>query len=475
MRGYQMDLDALAARVADDRRAGLRPFMVVATAGTTGAGAIDPLSDLARYCRSQDLWFHVDAAWGGAAVISPRLRTYLQGIEEADSITWDAHKWLSVPMSAGMFFCRHPQAVAEAFRIDTPYMPAQVAEVGSDPYANSVQWSRRFIGLKVFLSLANNGEQGYVEMIDRQARLADKLRILLQQSHWQLMNRTPLPVVCFTREDLNVPHFLQRLYERQIAWMSSVRLAGGPLVLRACITSFHTSESDVEWVMGKINEIARRDLNSGSAMSLTKTILRNVFSNWTGYAVHVIVAFLLTPYILRSLGEGRYGAWALVIGLTGYYGLIDLGISSGISQYLTRYLAENNVQRLNGTASTGMVALTVVGLVVFFCSLVIGLNVTGVFQVPADLRREVSLVVIITGLSAGLQFAFFTYSAVLTSIQRFDVSNAIGVVTRLVSAGITVLVLTMGYGLVGLSLALAVANVLDYALRWYAARKLLPF
>lgn len=252
----QMDLNALVARVADDRRAGFRPFMVVGTAGTTGAGAIDPLSDLARYCRSQDLWFHVDAAWGGAAVLSPRLRTYLKGIEEADSITWDAHKWLSVPMAAGMLFCRYPQAVAEAFRVDTPYMPAQVAECGSDPYTTSVQWSRRFIGLKVFLALATNGEQGYVEMIDRQTSLANKLRTLLLMSNWQLMNDTPLPVVCFTREGLNVPNFLQRLYKRQIAWMSSVRLASGPLVVRACITSFHTSETDVEWVVGQMNEIA---------------------------------------------------------------------------------------------------------------------------------------------------------------------------------------------------------------------------
>src|SRR5947208_4084484 len=124
-RDLKMDLDELARRVAEDRRHGFAPFMVVGTAGTTAAGVIDPLADLASFCRSQGLWFHVDAAWGGAAIISPRLRGHLGGIEAADSITCHAHKWFSVPMGAGMFFCRHPDAVGEALRVETSYMPGK--------------------------------------------------------------------------------------------------------------------------------------------------------------------------------------------------------------------------------------------------------------------------------------------------------------------------------------------------------------
>ena len=86
--------------------------MVVGTAGTTGGGAIDPLPAIAEFCRDERLWFHVDAAWGGAAVFSPRLRSHLAGIEQADSITCDAHKWFSVPMGSGMFFCRHRETRA---------------------------------------------------------------------------------------------------------------------------------------------------------------------------------------------------------------------------------------------------------------------------------------------------------------------------------------------------------------------------
>ena len=130
--------------------------MVVGTAGTTAAGAIDPLPELARFCRSENLWFHVDAAWGGAAIISPRLRDYLAGIDGADSITCDAHKWFSVPMGAGMFFCRHPDAVREAFRAETSYMPPRQTGRWTIRTSPSVQWSRRFIGLKLFLALASS-------------------------------------------------------------------------------------------------------------------------------------------------------------------------------------------------------------------------------------------------------------------------------------------------------------------------------
>jgi aromatic-L-amino-acid decarboxylase len=252
----KMDLDDLARRVAEDRRDGLAPVMVVGTAGTTTAGAIDPLPDLARFCRSEDLWFHVDAAWGGAAILSPRLRGHLAGIGAADSITCDAHKWFSVPMGAGMFFCRHPDAVGEAFRAQAPYMPGRTAGPVVDPYTSSVQWSRRFIGLKLFLALAQHGESGYVEMIEHQARMGDVLRESVQRAGFRVVNRTPLPVVCFTREGLVAREFLAALYERQIAWMSEVRLNDEEPVVRACVTSFRTKESDIEWVVREMSRLA---------------------------------------------------------------------------------------------------------------------------------------------------------------------------------------------------------------------------
>jgi glutamate/tyrosine decarboxylase-like PLP-dependent enzyme len=253
-RDLKMDLDDLARRVAEDRGSALAPVMVVGTAGTTAAGAIDPLPELARFCRSQGLWFHVDAAWGGAAILSPRLRGHLTGIDQADSITCDAHKWFSVPMGAGMFFCRHPHAVGDAFRARTAYMPGPT-DAGVDPYTTSVQWSRRFIGLKLFLALAQHGESKYVAMIEHQARMGDLLRESVLRAGWRVVNNTPLPLVCFTRDGLVASRFLADLYARQIAWMSEVRLGDGAPVVRACVTSFRTTALDIESVVREMSAL----------------------------------------------------------------------------------------------------------------------------------------------------------------------------------------------------------------------------
>jgi aromatic-L-amino-acid decarboxylase len=253
---FKMDVEDLRRRVAEDRQKGLIPFLVVGTAGTTGAGAIDPLPDLARFCRRESLWLHVDAAWGGAAVLSPILRHHLTGIDAADSITCDAHKWFSVPMGAGMFFCRHADAVREAFHAETSYMPGKTTGPVNDPYTTSVQWSRRFIGLKLFLALAQRGESGYAGMIEQQTRLGDVLRESLKSAGWRIVNATPLPLVCFTRDRLDTKKFLTALHERQIAWMSEVRLGNGAAVLRACVTSFRTTESDIQCVVNEMSRIA---------------------------------------------------------------------------------------------------------------------------------------------------------------------------------------------------------------------------
>jgi aromatic-L-amino-acid decarboxylase len=156
-RCLKMNLGELKKRVAEDRINGFLPFLVVGTGGTTAAGVIDPLPEIGHFCREEGLWFHADAAWGGSAILSPKLKRYLAGIEMADSITCDAHKWLSVSMGCGMFFCRHPDTVAEAFRADVSYMPGKPVGPAFDPYTTSAQWSRRFIGLKLFLALAHHG------------------------------------------------------------------------------------------------------------------------------------------------------------------------------------------------------------------------------------------------------------------------------------------------------------------------------
>lgn len=245
----RMDVSALRARLGADREAGRRPVLVVATAGTTAAGIIDPLEEVADASLEHDAWFHVDAAWGGAAALSPRLRPYLRGIERADSITCDAHKWLNVTMGGGMFLCRDASVLARAFRVRTDYMPS-VGQGSVDPFVTSAQWSRRFIGLKLFMALASRGERGYVEMIDHQAEIGDYMRDCFSEAGWIHVSRSPLPVCCVTHPRIEdgaatADGVLGRVLERGLVWISKVALEGR-LALRACVTSRLTTRKDID-------------------------------------------------------------------------------------------------------------------------------------------------------------------------------------------------------------------------------------
>lgn len=268
-RQLRMDIADLQRQIAEDRRNGYFPLMVVGTCGSTTAGVIDPLAELGAFCAEDGLWFHVDAAWGGAAILSPGLREYLAGIETADSLTCDGHKWFSVPMACGMFFCRHPESAASAFHAQATYMPNQTGTETFDPYTHSVQWSRRFTGLKLFMSLAQHGAQGYADMIDRQTRMGDLLRKSLSSSGWKIVNSTPLPLVCFTRDGLDIPSFLASMREHQIAWVSEAEVEGIPVV-RACITSYKTTERDVLWVVDQMNRMVVDEVADCAAASAVR-------------------------------------------------------------------------------------------------------------------------------------------------------------------------------------------------------------
>jgi glutamate/tyrosine decarboxylase-like PLP-dependent enzyme len=256
--GPDLRLDAarLAEQIAADRVRGDLPFLVVATAGTTAAGVIDPLHDLAGLCRDEGLRLHVDAAYGGAAALSDRLRPALSGIERADSITVDAHKWLSVPMGAGAFLCTDEEGLAETFRVTTSYMPAEIPDT-VDPYTSGQQWSRRFMGLKLFLSLAVAGRDGYAEQLERDAGLADALRGKLAAAGWDIVNDTPLPVVCFTDPGTATwehhDALAQKVVQSGRAWISPVNLSGRA-ALRACVISHRTTAADIEELVQAVGD-----------------------------------------------------------------------------------------------------------------------------------------------------------------------------------------------------------------------------
>ena len=258
----RMDAAHLSALLQRDRADGLLPTLLIATAGTTSAGAIDRLPDLAAIAREHALWFHVDAAWGGAAALVPELRGLLAGIEQADSITFDVHKFLSMPMGAGVFLTRHSHILNEAFRITTDYMPKDAAALDIvDPYTHSMQWSRRFIGLKLFLTLLVEGWDGYAAAVRHQVDLGWQLAALLEAAGWRLLNRPDLAVVCFvdtTRPDGHSAGYLQAVADRVVAsnaaWISTTRLKGGQPVLRACITNFRSQLADLAALVDALAE-----------------------------------------------------------------------------------------------------------------------------------------------------------------------------------------------------------------------------
>lgn len=267
----QMDTDALRTMIQVDRRQGYEPFMVIGTAGTTGAGVVDPLGAIGEIARNDHLWFHADAAWGGAAVLCPALRQTLSGIEAADSITFDPHKFLSIPMGAGMFLTRHPHILSGVFSVSTAYMPKEGERLAVvDPYVHSLQWSRRFIGLKLFLSMATTGWDGYSKVIQHQSEMGDILRDRLSANGWRLVNNTRLPVVCFTSAGRDWDMQMhQRVSDAVVAsgraWISTILLGGKTPALRACITNYRTGSGDIEALIDILSAVR----NTIPSLSLT--------------------------------------------------------------------------------------------------------------------------------------------------------------------------------------------------------------
>lgn len=243
--GLSLTGDAMANAIAQDKDRD--PVLVVATAGTTAHGAIDDLAGIASVGRAHGAHIHVDAAWAGGALVASSRRQIFIGIEMADSVTIDPHKWLAVPMGAGLYLSRDWRPLATAFSVTTGYMPSASTE-RHDAYIHSMQWSRRFIGGKLFMALATLGLDGYREMIDRQFALADLLRCRLADSGWTILNHTALPLVCFapsSGDDESIRSIEAAVLATGQAWLSSVRLRGR-LVLRACITGFETDATDIE-------------------------------------------------------------------------------------------------------------------------------------------------------------------------------------------------------------------------------------
>jgi glutamate/tyrosine decarboxylase-like PLP-dependent enzyme len=248
----RMNPAALADEISRDKASGLVPVMIAATAGTTNAGMIDPLSECAEIARRHGLWYHVDAAWGGALIASERLRVVLAGIEVADSLTIDAHKWFATTMGCGMFLTAHPSVLSSAFQVVMTCMPSNVPD--QDPYVTTAQWSRRFNGLRLFLALATAGWRGYAKHVERSVELAGSIRDRLISTGWTHANRSSLAVVCLAPPP-GAPEarsIARKVVESGAAWISATDFEGNS-VIRACAVNSEATDQDVELLVGSLN------------------------------------------------------------------------------------------------------------------------------------------------------------------------------------------------------------------------------
>lgn len=255
----KMRTDLLEKQILEDNKNGHHPFLVVATLGTTGSGVIDPIPELAEIALKHNLWLHADAAYGGAAILDPESKHVLKGIELADSITFDMHKWMSVPMGTSIFLTRDKEILFKTFRITTGYMPKEADKLNvTDPYIHSIQWSRRFIGLRTYLSLLIFGWEGYAQTVHHQVRIGEYLKEKLVEYGWKLMNETPLPVACFTdpeheNDDAFATNVCDQVLQSGKAWIS-VYPVNKINTLRACITNYATTEKEIDDFIKLINQ-----------------------------------------------------------------------------------------------------------------------------------------------------------------------------------------------------------------------------
>ncbi len=266
----EIDLNALETQIQADKAAGFLPLAVIGTAGTTSSGAIDPLPALADLCKRHKLWFHVDAAYGGALVFSDKHRHLVAGLERADSITLDPHKWLAMPFAAGVVLTRHPALLESVFGIDTAYLPRSSHNPLPDYFRISAQWSRRMNSLKFWLTLRVHGRIAYEELIDNQLELAGYLeKQVLATGSFDLATPRALTILNFRarlasdlRSDEETTAALHREIVSQLTddgehWISTTRIQGKS-VLRMMIMSYLTRAEHVDSLVSKLKISTQR-------------------------------------------------------------------------------------------------------------------------------------------------------------------------------------------------------------------------
>ncbi len=261
----------VAAAIAADRAAGRLPACVIATAGTTGTGAVDPLEELHGVCDSEGVWLHVDGAYGAGAALSPRAREQLRGLELADSLTLDPHKWLFQPFEAGCLLVRDGAALERTFSVAPDYL-RDAAPAGSEVnFADrGIQLTRGFRALKLWMSLKVFGAAAFRDAIDHGLALAEHAEELLRRHPaWEVATPAGLGIVTFFpsvpgASPAELDEICARLPSAALddgfAFVSTHRVRGRT-ALRLCTINPRTTREDVERTIDRLTELAQGALS----------------------------------------------------------------------------------------------------------------------------------------------------------------------------------------------------------------------
>jgi glutamate/tyrosine decarboxylase-like PLP-dependent enzyme len=260
--GFRLPTGELARQIELDRSAGKHPFCVIASAGTTNTGAIDPLPELSALCREQGLWLHVDGAYGAAAIIAERGRELLAGLELADSLSLDPHKWMFQPYEIGCVLVRDRDHLRETFRILPEYL--KDTQLHSEEFNFTdygIQLSRNFRALKLWMSIKVFGLAAFRAAIERGFVLAEFAEACLRgMPGWEIVTPAQMGIVCFRYSALDDDAHLslvQTLLEDGFALITSTILRG-QTVLRTCTINPRTTEADIRAALERLDGFARR-------------------------------------------------------------------------------------------------------------------------------------------------------------------------------------------------------------------------
>ena len=271
---FRIDMKALARAVDEDRAAGLNPFAVCANAGASSTGAIDPLEAMADFCKKQDIWLHVDAAYGGFAVVTQKGKKLLRGIERADSVVLDAHKWFFQPYEAGGLLVKDIRTLEHAFTIHHDVLQDTLWGADHPNFSDhGLQLSRSFRALKIWMSVQTFGMAAFRRAVSKGMELANRAGEHVEENkNFELLSPVTLSVVCFrinpaeAHLDEEALEAINRAVLARIFWdnralMSSTTL-GKTFSLRLCILNHTTAWSDVRETLEAIERFGEEALET---------------------------------------------------------------------------------------------------------------------------------------------------------------------------------------------------------------------